>query len=118
MNYMIKLINKKNIIVFSLIFIILLLLTIIHPTVDDLFWSYGFSYNIAKGLIPYKDFNMVIGPFYNLLLSIPLLISNNILTFEIIHLIIYSTILLICYKKINYKIIYLIILISMQRTIT
>ena len=118
MNYMIKLINKKNILIFALIFIILLLLTIIHPTVDDLFWSYGFSYNIAKGLIPYKDFNMVIGPFYNLLLSIPLLISNNILTFEIIHLVVYSTILLICYKKINYKIIYLIILISLQRTIT
>lgn len=28
----------------------------------DLLWTFGFGYNVANGLIPYKDFNMVIGP--------------------------------------------------------
>lgn len=32
-------------------------------TIDEI-WNYGFSYNIATGLIPYKDFNMVITPLY------------------------------------------------------
>ena len=36
----------------------------------DEIWNYGFSYNIYKGLIPYKDFNMVLTPFYPMFMSL------------------------------------------------
>lgn len=50
----------------------------------DEIWNYGFSYNIHKGLIPYKDFNMVITPFFPFLMSIPFnLFGTNILVFDI-----------------------------------
>lgn len=45
-------------------------------TIDEI-WNYGFSYNIATGLIPYKDFNMVITPLYPFLGAIILSIFNN-----------------------------------------
>jgi len=38
-------------------------------TIDEV-WNYGFVYNIYKGLVPYKDFNMVITPFYPMFFSI------------------------------------------------
>ena len=30
----------------------------------DEIWGFGFSYNLANGLILYSDYNMVIGPFF------------------------------------------------------
>ena len=49
----------------------------------DVIWNYGFSYGISRGEIPYKDFNMVLTPFYSFLMSIPLLINKNIILFYI-----------------------------------
>ena len=40
------------------------------PITGDEIWNYGFSYNIYKGLIPYKDFNMVLTPFYPMFMSL------------------------------------------------
>ena len=31
----------------------------------DEVWCYGFAYNISKGLVPYRDFNMIITPLYS-----------------------------------------------------
>lgn len=45
----------------------------------DEVWNYGFSYNILQGLIPYRDFNMVITPLYSFLGSIFLKIFGNYL---------------------------------------
>ena len=36
----------------------------------DEMWNYGFSNNIANGLVPYRDFNMIITPLYPLIISI------------------------------------------------
>jgi len=47
----------------------------------DVLWNYGFSYAISRGSIPYRDFNMVLTPFYPFLMSSFLLISKNILWF-------------------------------------
>lgn len=43
----------------------------------DLVYNYGFSYAVARGEIPYKDFNMIIPPFGAFLYAIPLLIFGS-----------------------------------------
>ena len=45
----------------------MLVLTVLYtyyfrPIVDDELYNYGFGFNIATGLIPYKDFSMIIPP--------------------------------------------------------
>ncbi len=57
----------------------------ISPVNFDEIWSYGFAYSIGKGYLPYKDFNMVITPFYPFFMSLFLKIfSSNILTVDIV----------------------------------
>lgn len=86
--------NKKNILVFIISFISLLIISIVMPLDNDQVWTYGFSYNIASGLVPYKDFNMIIGPLYSLVFSLPIVIFGNYLfAFKIFHIIIYSLII-------------------------
>ena len=43
----------------------------------DSFWNYSFSYGVARGQIPYVDFNMVSTPFSALFFSLFLFISDN-----------------------------------------
>lgn len=56
----------------------------VYPLDLDEIWCYGFSHNIYSGLIPYKDFNMIVTPFYAFLISIPFhLFGSNILVFHV-----------------------------------
>jgi len=98
----------KNIIkkyyIYILLFIFFLLFNlIVSPLNLDEIWSYGFTNNIVSGLIPYKDFNMVITPFYSFLMAIPLFINNSILMFHIENTIIIILFLIIIYKLIKEK---------------
>lgn len=67
------------------IFILTLLYNLIcNPVILDEIWNYGFTYNIANGLIPYKDFNMVITPFYPFLGALFLIIfGKSLLVYHI-----------------------------------
>ena len=56
---------------------LLLVISILTQVDLDGVWGYGFSYNIASGLVPYKDFNMVIGPLYSILFSFPMKLFGN-----------------------------------------
>ena len=108
---------KKTIIIFVIIFIGLFLALIPQMPSMDLIWPYGFSYNISQGLIPYKDFNMIIGPLYSLLFSLPMLIFGNyLIVYKLMHIILYSIILTLCYKKIGNKVFLLIPLYYIQDT--
>jgi len=52
------------------IFIFLIFLfnfSILNSFNGDNYFNYGFAYNIAKGMIPYRDFNMVLFPFASFL---------------------------------------------------
>lgn len=50
----------------------------------DEIWNYGFMHSIYNGLIPYKDFNMVITPFFPFLFSIPFYIfGSNLLVVNV-----------------------------------
>lgn len=98
---------KKNILLYFLFFIILLVISNLSKLDMDAIWSYGFSYNIANGMIPYRDFNMVIGPLYSLIFSIPIqLFGNYLIGFEVFHSLIFSFILVMMYKKIKNDIFY------------
>lgn len=94
--------KKKDILIYILFVIVITLISSIKQITMDGIWGYGFSYNIASGLIPYQDFNMIIGPLYNLFFSLPIkLFGNYLIIFTIAHSLIYAYILLLLYKKIG-----------------
>ena len=77
----------------------------------DNIWAYGFSYNISNGLIPYKDFNMIIGPAYSLINAIPIkLFGNYLYAFIFFDALIYAAIFMFIYNKIGKKCTYLMLL--------
>lgn len=100
--------KKKDILIYILFVLLITVITSIKQIDMDGIWGYGFSYNIASGLIPYKDFNMVIGPFYSLIFSIFIQIFGNyFLVFTIAHSLIYAYIMLLLYKKIGKNILFI-----------
>ena len=87
---------KKALFYIMLFFLFLFLLLFIVPNNMDELWNYGFSYAIRIGEIPYRDFNMVIPPFFPFFMTIPLLLWNNSLSYIIFHcLILLGTIYLV-----------------------
>lgn len=57
----------------------------INHTYDHI-WDFMHSYSICKGLLIYKDFNIVVGPIYPVLMALFLkLFGNNLLVFDIIN---------------------------------
>ena len=77
----------SKIMFFLFIFLIILFFNlIIVPINCDEIWNYGFSNNIHKGLVPYKDFNMILTPFYPFFMSIGFnLFGSSMLLFHIEH---------------------------------
>ena len=76
---------------------------IIQPISLDEIWNYGFSYNIYNGLIPYKDFNMVMTPIYPMIMSIFLMINSSILTMHIVNSLMLTGMIYLIEKLINKK---------------
>ena len=51
---------KRKLVLFNIMTMIMFIFTyFFHLATWDEIWNYGFSYNIAKGSIPYKEFNMI-----------------------------------------------------------
>lgn len=102
---------KKNIFLFFMFtFILTIISTLISDLSMDSIWNFGFSYNISKGLIPYIDFNMVVGPFYNLLIALFLkLFGNYMIVFQVANSAIISIVLVFVYKKIRLNTLFLIL---------
>ncbi len=92
---------------YLIIFIIYTLLTYIYSfhiakISGDEIWNYGFAYNIYHGLIPYKDFNMIITPLYPITaLPMFMLFNDSIKVFQIYNAIIVGIMLTLSYKKIG-----------------
>ena len=95
-------------------FIIILLFNLIFNEITyDEIWNYGFSYNISNGLIPYRDFNMVVTPFFPLLgASFMATLGKNIIIYHIFNSIICTALFYNIKKNVPkaYYIIYAIIL--------
>lgn len=84
---------KKSIFIVMTLLMIIFVCVLGNNTYDDI-WNYGFSYNIAKGAVPYKDFNMVIMPLYSLLMSVPLILfGNKLIVFHLSNTILFSIVL-------------------------
>lgn len=78
----------------------------------DEIWNYGFSYNIASGLLPYKDFNMLIGPLYSVIVALVLRpFGNNLMAFHLINSIIISIVITFIYNKLNKQYLYILFLV-------
>lgn len=72
---------------------------------NDEIWNYGFAYNIATGLIPYRDFSMVVTPFYSFLVSIFIvLFGHHLWVIHLLNAIMISIMLLIIYRKVGKKV--------------
>lgn len=99
--------KKKLGLILVFVFITLYILffnLILIPINGDEVWSYGFTYNISLGLVPYRDFNMVITPFYPALMSLFFLIfGHNMLVFYIINALVLTLCLYLIYKMIGEK---------------
>ena len=89
--------------------LILIILTVaytyyVRPIVDDELYNYGFSFNITEGLIPYKDFNMIITPLFNYLLALILKIfGSKLIVYHVVIAIMLVTILYMSYEVIGKK---------------
>ena len=56
---------------------------------SDAIWNFGFSYAIARGEVPYVDFNMVVPPFSPFVYLIPFLFSHSYITYLLFHSILF-----------------------------
>lgn len=99
--------NKKLGLILIFVFIALYILAfnlIIIPISIDEIWNYGFAYNISLGLVPYRDFNMVVTPLYPTLIALFFLIfGHNILVFYIVNTLFLTICLYFIFKMLGKK---------------
>lgn len=66
----------------------------------DEIWNYGFSYNMLHGLVPYRDFNVVVTPLFFMLGSLFVgIFGNHIWAYDIYIAVIVSILTCLCYFK-------------------
>ena len=69
---------------------------------SDEIWNYGFSYNILHGVLPYRDFNVVVTPlFFSIGCLFIMIFGSHILSYDIYISLIISILIVLCYRKIN-----------------
>ena len=90
-----------------LIFLVLIVATVVYTyyvriITDDELYNYGFAKNILTGLIPYKDFNMIIPPLFHYILAIFLkVLGQKLIVYHIILSVMISGITMMAYNKIG-----------------
>ena len=71
---------SKYVFLFCFFFLILSVFSFYNHSYDS-FWNYSFSYAIARGEVPYLDFNMVSTPFCSFFFSLFLIFNHNYLCY-------------------------------------
>lgn len=95
---------KSLALIIFLFLLFLLFNLILFPTNLDEIWNYGFSHNLYSGLIPYKDFNMVITPFYPFIMSLGFhIFGSSMLVFHVEHAIILICLCVLLFLLIDKK---------------
>ena len=92
--------KKKTTIIFLILLSIFILISIISKPIafmDDI-WNYSFASNLSKGLLPYKDFNVIVTPLSFILNSLPLYIYNSFITFKFMYFIYYFLLIFLIHK--------------------
>lgn len=118
-----KTINKKQICIFIAIcaFIVSKILPNEINNLDEL-WNFNFTRCMANGLIPYKDFNIILGPLLPFICSIFLrFFGQELIVTRILAVVLYATTIFIFYKimdklKIKNFIKYIILILSIYIT--
>ncbi len=96
---------KKIFKLFVLFVVCLVWNLVINSIQNDEIWNYGFAHNIYLGLIPYRDFNMVIPPLYPFLMSLPFhIFGSSMLVLHVENAIILTFFFYIVYKLIGDKV--------------
>ena len=97
--------NKKYLFVFLVTFIITMLCSIFYTMyLGDHFLNYGFSLNISRGMVIYRDFGCLQMPLFFFIVSIVIKIFGNYLyTMYIVYSIITGLIMILMYKLIDKK---------------
>lgn len=97
--------KTKYIYLFVIIFFFLFCYSyFISAVYGDEIWNYGFAYNIASGLVPYKDFNLVVTPLYAFLSSFFIKIfGHHLYSLHIFNCLILTLLLMLCYIKLGKK---------------
>ena len=94
--------NKYKYLLIFLIFTIITFLYsfyIFHLNNDEM-WNYGFAHNIYQGLIPYKDFNMIIPPLFAFCVQpFFLILGDSLFTFHLFTSIVVGLTILFLYSK-------------------
>ena len=100
-----KIINS-NIFIFFIIFLMVapVILSRNLSNLDEI-WNYNFARNVANGLVPYKDFNMISTPLLPFICAIFLkLFANGLIVMRILAIFLISIIYFLIYlilKKLN-----------------
>lgn len=96
---------KYLIIFFSAFIFSFVFFYVIGAIYCDEIWLYGFSANISKGLMIYRDYNVVTTPLYFFLVSVFInLFGNYIMVTHIFDSIIFALIIIMLYKIIRGKV--------------
>lgn len=94
--------KEKNtqILFYVLIFIAIISIILLRPINDlDELWNYNFARNIGRGLIPYKDFNMIITPLLSIICGVVLkLTCDQLIVMRILAAILCSAIIFTIYN--------------------
>ena len=99
-----KIINTLiEILLFLFILAIMLGLILKNPIYNlDEIWNYNFAHEIVRGLMPYKDINMVITPLFPYLIAGLLKIfGDELIVFRVIEALLMTSIFFITYKILN-----------------
>ncbi len=112
--------KDKNIVISIILFFVILLYSSIKILTKDIgnmdeIWNYNFANQIANGLLPYKDFNIITTPLLPLIVSVFLRIYNSLLTMRIVSIIISTLSIFLVYKildklKISLSVVFTIII--------
>ncbi|MCQ2532043.1 MAG: hypothetical protein MJ093_04980 [Saccharofermentans sp.] len=64
------------------IFLLIKVFSFSFGDLDEL-WNFNLARSIADGMVPYRDFNMVMMPLFSIIFSIPLLFSKTLLAYRV-----------------------------------
>lgn len=95
----------KTLLIFLLIYVVCFLYSFfVSELYNDEIWNYGFSYNILAGLVPYRDFNMIVTPLYSFLV-VPFLkvFGNYLISLHLFNSIVLALIIYIGYRNLGWK---------------
>ena len=77
---------------------------ILGPIYCDEVWVYGFSYNLSKGLMIYRDYNVLQMPLYFLIASVFIKVFGSyIIVMHLFDSLLFSFMMVMLYKMINWK---------------